>query len=793
MKIRNLPKASRSMIGLLALASMPVLAASDAEQSTNDEKKAAAKDATVLPEVSVSSQSDKAEPSIVEKYKLPVTVETVTKKEMEEKINVFNTEDAIKYEPSIFVRKRYVGDNNAPVATRTANASQSARTLIYADGLLLSTLLGNNNTNTGSPRWNTVAPNEIDRVDILYGPFSAAYSGNSIGGVVNITTKMPEKFEAYADAQASWQDYSKYGHSGSYETQNYAGGIGDRVNDLSFRFDYNHLDSTSQPVGYQTNGRSTGPVNTTGAVPALSNFGVPGSVIGETQLYHTIQDNFKWKLAYDISSTLKASYTLGMWENTQEGDVKSWLTKGGVTSYDGWTSKPSLAKQTTWSHGMNLHSETGGKFDWELIGSVVDLSRDTNGQSGTSNSYADAPLAGGTLTSLQGTNWHTADAKGIWRPGDFYGNHEISFGFHHDLYELKNPVYATNNWKSDSFLPLSGNYPGALNSEGKSQTEAYWVQDAWDFAKDWNFTAGGRLESWHTYDGISGGITNAKYNEIGRPERNSLDFSPKGKLTWNTTDRLKLGAAIAQAYRYPTVTELYQTVILANQFVTSNPYLKPEKALSSEISAEYLIDKGKLRLSFFQEQVENAIYSTSSTLSDGSYKSVLNNVGQTDTYGIEFSGDKSDAWIDGLDLFGSATWADARITDNTTSDAILAKNPQSTLTNPLANTPSTGKLVPRIPEWRATFGATYRATDKLSGTVNGRYSGSSFSQINNSDVEHNSYQGNASYFVVDTKLNYKITKQFTLSGGIDNINDAQYIIFHPFPGRTYMAQLKFNY
>jgi hypothetical protein len=38
MKIRNLPKASRSMIGLLALASMPVMAASDTEQAATDEK-----------------------------------------------------------------------------------------------------------------------------------------------------------------------------------------------------------------------------------------------------------------------------------------------------------------------------------------------------------------------------------------------------------------------------------------------------------------------------------------------------------------------------------------------------------------------------------------------------------------------------------------------------------------------------------------------------------------------------------------------------------------------------------
>ncbi len=821
MKIRNLPKASRSMIGLLALASMPVMAASDADQ-TADEKKSS-KDATVLPEVSVSSQSEKAEPSIVEKYKLPVTVETVTKKELDEKVNVFNTEDAIKYEPSILVRKRYVGDTNAPVGTRTATTSQSARTLIYADGVLLSTLLNNNNSNTGSPRWNTVAPNEIDKVEMMYGPFSAAYAGNSMGGVINITTKMPDKFEAYADAQASWQDYSQYGHSGTYETQNYSGGIGDRVNDLSFRFDYNHLDSHSQPIAYATqvvapgsNGLLGGaalaaatPVK--GAYMSSNVFGQPMAVLGATAMNHTIQDNFKWKLAYDITSTLKASYTLGMWQNNNESSVSSFLTdSAGNPVYSGniklannptigtslaTAMLPSISQQTTWSHGMNLHSETGGKFDWELIGSVVDLSEDL------SKAPTNATTTTGKLTSMNGTNWHTVDAKGIWRPGDFYGNHEVSFGFHHDMYELANPVSKTGYWANDSTLPISLN-DGSTNAVGKTTTEGYWVQDSWDFAKDWNFTAGGRLENWNAYDGVNSAWTNNKYQVVNQKNTHDLNFSPKGKLTWSPTDQWKFGAAIAKAYRYPTVGEMFQTYTTSSApttLVTGNPNLKPENVLSSEISVEYFVNKGKYRLSFFQEQVENAIFSTVSSVPNiNGYQqtSIVNNIGQTDAYGLEFSGNQSDVGIDGLDLFGSATWTDARITNNVASDQALAASPitpANLANNPNTYAPSTGALMPRIPQWRATFGATYKVNDQLSATVNGRYSDAAFGQLNNSDINHKTYTGVGGYFVVDTKVNYKINKQFTLSGGIDNINNDNYWIFHPFPQRTYMAQLKFNY
>ncbi len=102
---------------------------------------------------------------------MPQTTESITKEKIDNTINLANPEDAIKNLPSIQVRSRYIGDTNAPVGMRTSGTSASARNLIYADGILLSSLLGNNNTNTGSPRWNTVSPGEIAQVNVLYGPF----------------------------------------------------------------------------------------------------------------------------------------------------------------------------------------------------------------------------------------------------------------------------------------------------------------------------------------------------------------------------------------------------------------------------------------------------------------------------------------------------------------------------------------------------------------------------------------------------------------------------------------------
>jgi len=525
-------------------------------------------------------------------------------------------------------------------------------------------------------------------------------------------------------------------------------------------------------------------------------------VLGESALNHTVQDNFKWKLGYDITPTIHAAYTLGLWQNDNNAGFNSFLrdrsgnvVNSGNVNIGGKRYAANFAEtraeQMHWSHGMNLKSDTGGVFDWDLAGSVVEYGTDLSRTSTQTPTLA-ARNGTGTVTSLTGTGWHTADAKGIWRPGaDLLGKHEVSFGFHHDLYTLDNPVYTVANWQSNDTGAISS------NSQGKTQTEGYWLQDAWDFNKDWNLTLGGRVESWHAYDGLNQAIANNTLKSLNQAERNELEFSPKAKLTWKPLDRVQTGLSIGQAYRFATVTELFQTTTTTvggiTNIVNGNPNLKPEEALSSELSGEYFLDQGKLRLSLFQERVKDAIFSQQTLLSTGAISSTPSNVGEIQTYGIEFAGEASDVGIQGIDLSGNATWTDSRITENSASDAAAARA-GATAANPNANQPSTGMRQPRVPEWRASATIGYRPTDKLTTSVSGRYSSPQFSQLNNSDINAATYgSGGTAYFIVDLHAKYQITKQVSASAGIDNVNNQEVWLFHPFPSRTYFAELKYNY
>jgi iron complex outermembrane receptor protein len=163
----------------------------------------------------------------------PGVVETVTREQIDAR-NIVNTEDALKYEPNLMVRKRFTGDRNSVFAGRDFNELQSARGLVYADGLLLSILLGS--SYAYPPRWALIAPDDIAQVEVLYGPFSALYPGNSIGSTVQITTRKPEKLEASLDTQLFTQHYDDpYGLTQNFGGNHESARIAYRVSRIAYR------------------------------------------------------------------------------------------------------------------------------------------------------------------------------------------------------------------------------------------------------------------------------------------------------------------------------------------------------------------------------------------------------------------------------------------------------------------------------------------------------------------------------------------------------------------------------
>ena len=230
----------------------------------------------------------------------------------------------------------------------------------------------------------------------------------------------------------------------------------------------------------------------------------------------------------------------------------------------------------------------------------------------------------GKITRNDGTNWQNADAKGIWRPFGYDGPQEISFGVHGDRYYLDNPVYLSSIWNATSSTGTGQLYSDSI---GETRTGALWVQDAWKIVPDaeadarraaGNLAGAGRLQyQYHRQrpapdPGQSDTDLDCRIPD--QPELSSTNFSPKASLSYDPNKEWNFTANFGEAYRYPTVTELYQNITVNGAATFANPNLTPEQDFNGEFVVERKWNDGRVRLTLFEERTNNAIISQTNTV-----------------------------------------------------------------------------------------------------------------------------------------------------------------------------------
>jgi iron complex outermembrane receptor protein len=707
----------------------------------------------------------------------------VTAAKAQEQINTVNTEDMLKYAPSLVVRKRHYGDTQDPIATRTSGLGASARNLIFVDGIMINSPIGNNNS-AASPHFGVAAPQDVSRIDILYGPFAARYAGNSTGVTVNITTRMPDRFELYADATGAVQSFTKYATSDTPGTWQLSGGVGDRYGAFSWRLSVNHLDSFSQPLGYATLVRpassSTLGTPLAGAVSDLNRAGAPIVVIGDTGIEHQVQDTDTLKLAYEFDNGMQLAYLASLFHQDNDAGVRTYLKDAsgnpvyaGNSNIGGFNYNIAASsfsnnvynwQQTQLAQGLSLKSAQGGDFAWELI--VSDYAYLNDKQRVPITALPGAFSGGaGTINRMNGTGWYTLDANAVWRG---WTDHELSFGAHRDAESFAQTRYNLSDWISSS--------PGSVANaaKGRTATNAVWLQDIWSLLPDLKASLGLRYEDWRAYGGSN--FSASPVLNVSQPRISASALSPKASLAWQISDHWSLTGSWGIAFRMPTVTELYQAITTGTNLTVPNPNLKPERASSYELAAERMTDSGRIRLTFFEEDITGALLSQSAPLLPGSNTlfSFVQNVDRTQVRGVEFFIDQYDVVIPGLELMASLTAADGRIRQDSAFAAAV------------------GKFIPGVPKLKANAVATYRPDNNWSFTVGARYGDRSFGTIDNSDPISQTYQGFAGYFVVDAKAKYRVSENWSVSAGIDNLNNDKYFLFHPFPQRTAILEIHYS-
>ena len=750
---------------------------------------------------------------------IPAVVESRTRQEILKTTNILTSSDAFRYMPSILVRERYIGDRNAIVSTRTTGTIQSALTLVYADTVLLSNLLGN--SFNFPPRWGMVSPEEISRIDVMYGPFSALYPGNSIGAVLTMTTRMPDNFELHASGTAAVQPFSLY----SRNELNLGGVtnvlIGDRINDFRYWVGYEHLDNQGQAQTFPGNflTPNTGSAFF-GGHQDFDQQGRPRIITHAAGADHVQTDMAKFKVSYDIAPLVRAKYQLGFWSLNNDTTVESFIRdRNGVPIYNTQSGRVLLGPFSVTPGGVNpghgaashlmqafeLRRDTGGEFDFDFSATSYNFLRDftNNAQSygprvnTTGTAYNFDPR--GLNTNNGGTFWRTGDMRFIYRPEyDILGKHEVSFGGHADLYSLNTVQTSTVSWPNNYYLGIQ-----AVNY-GKTETKGIYLQEVWKPLPDWKFIAGGRGEWWNAFGGMNatGGLnpTNqfapglvtiapARANATYFPNSDKGAFSPKAALEYRVTPEFTMRGSIARAYRFPTVTELFQSLTGPSSQIINNPNLQPEICTCYDLTGEYrtvdafdgAIGLFNPRISLFMDDRWNAIASQTALTPFGIQVTQQANLDKVRFRGIEAAAEMRDILIPGLGFSGGVTFTDAKIQTNLSS-----RNLNSIL--------FAGNQFPRVPRIRFRGVATYTPNPDMSFALGARYSSPAFVTFDNSDFNHNNY-GNvdSEILVFDMKARYRLEPHWWLSVGVNNIGRWKaYVNPNPYPQRTFFIALNYS-
>lgn len=710
----------------------------------------------------------------------PAVVETRTAEELK-RINTVDSSDVFRNMPDLYVRKVTPGSTNRPMAIRANPAFMTARTLVLMDGIRISDFMAAGNSN--GPKWQAVAPDEIERVDVVYGPFSAALSGNALGGAALISTRIPRKREMSVEAGYSYQHAKEYKTSEDMHGYNAHASFGDKVGPLSLMLWYDRLETKVQPITYMTQAASSGGVasgnEASGQVTDTDPNGNRRYIFGSTGTTYVINNSAKLKLAYDLPDESQLRFNFVFWDSTQDNDSPdSYLRDAsGALIYSGTfdiNGKSHTLSPSTFyyqkSHKQDMlyalsysrNPAIGIRLSADL--SYYDIYRDLTRKSTTAPPTAKHGGAG--TVGDNGGGWYTADLKAS-HDISWLGTHTVTGGYHYDQYLVETETWKASDWKRDVRTTLS------KGEKGKTGTHAVFLEDSWSITPRWSLYLGGRYEWWRGFDGSKSTDTDAGRVTTGLPGSHENDFSPKFAITHRPTPDWSLRYSLGIANRYPTAGELFYGGINSSGVITTpNPDLKPEQILAHDFTiTRALWGHGDARLTFFQNDVKDAINSQTNY-----YTNVTNyqNVDRVRTRGMEVAVDLRRLPLEGLGISANAAWAEAKILEN---DAVPD---------------SEGKIFPRVPKWRAKFTVDYAPTERWFVAFSGNYASRMYNKLDNSDTG-GGYGGIDDYLVFDTRASYRVNESLTASFGVDNLTDVLYHESHPYARRTFYANMKYAF
>ena len=269
--------------------------------------------------------------------------------------------------------------------------------------------------------------------------------------------------------------------------------------------------------------------------------------------------------------------------------------------------------------------------------------------------------------------------------------------------------------------------------------------------------ASGRVQYFEVLDGYDGNPGGAG-NE---PNQSYTKFDPRISVRYGLTDVIALRGAYYQAFRAPTLDNLYRGFASDGGIYYPNSALKPETLNGGEIGMDFVLPGLRTQITYYRTNVSNLI--TTATLDFTQlppgffYGGRLVNAASALVQGVE--AEMNWRITGGLSASLGYTWA----------QSVYKSNP----TDPL----SVGQQLPDVPRNSASASITYEDRRGWRLSTDARYvSATSWANADHTDPGF-PYQASADpHVVVDLAAQYPIKPNLALYLQIENLFDRHYIV-----------------
>jgi iron complex outermembrane recepter protein len=271
-------------------------------------------------------------------------------------------------------------------------------------------------------------------------------------------------------------------------------------------------------------------------------------------------------------------------------------------------------------------------------------------------------------------------------------------------------------------------------------------------ADRWTVTPGVRADWWKNYNArieTPAGTTVPRDNTISV-------VNPKLSSAYQLSETLRVGASVYQAFRVPTLNELYRGFGFGGFVFLPNDQLRPERLTGADVKVEgeLLRDRSlRWRLSAHRDEVKDQIL----FVSQGPVAAQRQNVGRTLATG------------GALDV----SYQVASLLTLTVGYAYV----DSVIRNFPGSPDREGKRVPNVSRSQVTIGATAGRPDLLEVVILARY-------LSRQYVDDANTQPVADFFVIDASLQHEIRRGIRVLLTGENLTDRQYIATQTGPVKT---------